>query len=186
MTNNNICSLKKELRAKAKSVRKELDMDGLSSLVCENFKKSDFYKKANEIFVYHSYKDEVSTISLFDDSSKKWSIPYTKGGEMWASRYEEDLLVENKLGIKEISGFAKITDNDIEIIVLPALMVDKNGIRLGYGKGYYDKFLSRLNNPVLKVVFVPEALFVDEIPSELHDEPCDIVVTEKQVYYCKK
>jgi len=69
------------------------------------------------------------------------------------------------------------------VMVLPALAVDKQGGRLGYGKGYYDTFLKSLpdHHALLKVVPVAEILLVDQLPTDPWDIAVDVVVTENQL-----
>ncbi|MCH7401299.1 5-formyltetrahydrofolate cyclo-ligase [Belliella kenyensis] len=69
----------------------------------------------------------------------------------------------------------------IQMVIVPLLVYDKKGNRLGYGKGFYDKFLSSLNQEVLKIgvsFFPPE----EQIESEWHDIPLDICITPKETF----
>jgi 5-formyltetrahydrofolate cyclo-ligase len=61
-------------------------------------------------------------------------------------------------------------------------MADKNGHRLGYGAGFYDRFIPGLNENCLKIVPVPDKLFVDSLPYDHWDIPVNIVITEKNIY----
>lgn len=70
-----------------------------------------------------------------------------------------------------------IAINDVDLIVVPASSVDRTGMRMGWGRGYFDKTLGSMENcpPVYAVVFDNE--LVDEVPQELHDQPVSGVVT---------
>ncbi|NQX11180.1 5-formyltetrahydrofolate cyclo-ligase [Microbacteriaceae bacterium VKM Ac-2855] len=70
-----------------------------------------------------------------------------------------------------------IAINDVDLIIVPAATVDKHGMRMGWGRGYFDKTLGSMEKcpPVYAVVFDSE--FVDLVPSEVHDQPVDGVVT---------
>jgi 5-formyltetrahydrofolate cyclo-ligase len=70
-----------------------------------------------------------------------------------------------------------IAINDVDLILVPAAAIDRNGMRLGWGRGYYDKTLGSMERcpPVYGVVFDSE--FVDEVPSERHDQALDGAIT---------
>ncbi|HEY0249575.1 MAG TPA: 5-formyltetrahydrofolate cyclo-ligase [Gryllotalpicola sp.] len=71
--------------------------------------------------------------------------------------------------------------NDVDVILVPAASVDATGMRLGWGKGYFDKTLGSMGKcpPVFAVLFDDE--LVDEVPRERHDEPVDGVVTPTRI-----
>jgi 5-formyltetrahydrofolate cyclo-ligase len=72
----------------------------------------------------------------------------------------------------------------IDLVLVPGLAFDRQGNRLGYGGGYYDRFLVKVT--ALKIGLVPEALIVDEIPCEPHDIPMDILLTDERTYHPSK
>lgn len=69
----------------------------------------------------------------------------------------------------------------IDLVLVPGLAFDQQGNRLGFGKGYYDRFLEHVS--ALKVGLVPEVLLLDHIPHASHDVRMDIILTEKQTYH---
>jgi 5-formyltetrahydrofolate cyclo-ligase len=74
-----------------------------------------------------------------------------------------------------------IAINDVDLIIVPAASVDRTGMRMGWGRGYFDKTLGSMEKcpPVYAVVFDSE--LVDHVPSEVHDQPVDGVVTPSGV-----
>mgnify|MGYP006107418729 FL=1 len=92
-------------------------------------------------------------------------------------------LSKNKYNIFEPSDGDEIYPIDHEIIIIPTVAVDKNGYRLGYGGGYYDRFLEsvtqRSNRPLL-IGLIYDFQFIDESLNELHDIKLDIVFSEQQ------
>jgi 5,10-methenyltetrahydrofolate synthetase len=70
------------------------------------------------------------------------------------------------------------------ILITPCLAVDCQGIRLGYGGGYYDRFLAQHQNRLLSIACVSNALFIREgaLPRDAHDQPVDVVITEKATW----
>jgi len=92
-------------------------------------------------------------------------------------------LGRNKYNISEPSDGDEINPIDHEIIIIPTVGVDKNGYRLGYGGGYYDRFLEsvkqRSNRPLL-IGLIYDFQFIDDSLNELHDIKLDIVFSEQQ------
>jgi 5-formyltetrahydrofolate cyclo-ligase len=87
------------------------------------------------------------------------------------------------LGVPEAVGelLGPMAINDVDLILVPAASVDAAGMRLGWGKGYFDKMLGSMGKcpPVFAVLFDDE--LVDEVPRERHDEPVDGVVTPSRI-----
>ena len=75
-----------------------------------------------------------------------------------------------------IASFCQMANIVRLLIIVPALAVDKNNYRLGYGKGFYDRFLNDFNR--IKVVCIPKCLTIDTIYPEKHDIPMDLVITD--------
>ena len=94
---------------------------------------------------------------------------------------EKKRLKKNKFGINEPTKFEYLTPN---IIFVPMVGFDKNLNRLGYGKGFYDRTISKLRN--LKKIFVIGLAYdnqmVECIPTENHDEKMDLIITDKKIY----
>jgi 5-formyltetrahydrofolate cyclo-ligase len=90
---------------------------------------------------------------------------------------------ENVYGIPEAVGevLGPIAINDVDLIIVPAAAVDKTGMRMGWGRGYFDKTLGSMEKcpPVYAVLFDGEV--VDEVPRERHDQPVDGVVTPTRI-----
>lgn len=87
------------------------------------------------------------------------------------------------LGVPEAVGelLGPMAINDVDLILVPAASVDASGMRMGWGKGYFDKMLGSMGKcpPVFAVLFDDE--LVDEVPRERHDEPVDGVVTPTRI-----
>ena len=91
--------------------------------------------------------------------------------------------MRNKYGIFEPSDGEEIHPIDHEIIIIPTVGVDKNGYRLGYGGGYYDRFLESVmkrNNRPLLIGLIYDFQFIDDSINESHDIKLDIVFSEQQ------
>ncbi|PZE23376.1 MULTISPECIES: 5-formyltetrahydrofolate cyclo-ligase [unclassified Curtobacterium] len=86
-------------------------------------------------------------------------------------------------GVPEVVGevLSPIAINDVDVILAPAAAVDRAGMRMGWGRGYYDKTLGSMAKrpPVYAVVF--DAEYVDEVPRERHDQPVDGIITPSRI-----
>ena len=96
---------------------------------------------------------------------------------------EESVETEGLFGMPEAVGelLGPIAINDVDLIIVPAASVDESGMRMGWGRGYFDKTLGSMENcpPVYAVIFDNE--FVDEVPREVHDQPVNGVVTPTRI-----
>ena len=137
------------------------------------------FRAANTILLYHSLKDEVDTHAFI----RKWSrekrilLPVVTGDDLELRLYTgpEDLTI-GAYGIEEPTG-ALFTDySAIDLIVVPGVAFDRNGNRLGRGKGYYDRLLPRIPSAYKIGICFPFQL-VDEVPAEPFDIRMDEIIT---------
>lgn len=142
------------------------------------------YKKAKTIAAFYSFDNETDINPLFRDSSKHWYLPRVMGsGDMAFYKYDQSTpMQKNRYGIYEPVGGVELSPDEPDLIFVPALMVDKKGHRLGYGKGYYDRFLSKLTEKSVKVVPIPEELTIEDLPADEFDIPVDFAITGYNIY----
>lgn len=91
----------------------------------------------------------------------------------------EEMLEKNRWGIYEPRGGDPVDADDVDIVIVPALGAGRNGHRIGHGRGYYDLFLAGAS--ALRVGLVYDACLIPAVPVEPHDEPLDIVITEREI-----
>lgn len=173
--------MKNKIRLFAKEHRKKLNTKLLSSKIKENLFNLDEYKNSKNICTYYSFGNEVETESFFYDLTKNWFIPKTCENDLLICPYDKNKLSVDKYGILEpttpnIDSFSKL-----DMIIIPALAADKNGYRIGYGKGYYDRFLNKLTHNPCKVILLYSDLLFDNVYPECHDIKCDYIITEKEI-----
>ena len=179
---------KKELRSyiktKRKSVENKAEKDGL---VAQNLLSLDEIKKADTILCYISLDDEICTdeiVRVLLDSDKSVGAPYCVDNNGNMDFYYitdfDDLRIQS-FGVREpvIEQCKKVTSFDNTIIILPGLCFDSNGNRLGYGKGYYDRFLQI--HSLISVGLCYNSLIVKKVPTDMYDKKADIIVTENDV-----
>lgn len=178
---------KTELRKFAKDFRKTLNIDEVSDKILQIFFNTNIYKNALNIALYYPFGDELVINKILNDKTKNFFLPIiNENDEMFFVKYNSDEeLVKGKYGILEPQSKEKVNPEDFDMIIVPALMADKNGYRLGYGKGYYDKFFFDNDFRKTKIAFVPDGLFIAELPVDNNDIPMDAIITEKGIFNIK-
>ena len=178
---------KKKIRKLAKSNRKNRTLQSISS-INKSIKKHLFsyfdFSRYENILIYLSTSGEVDTWDIIKDlDSNNLYIPYidkiNKTNKLHLTKYN-NTFSRNKYGIFECQG--KIQNPIIYLAILPLLAFDTKGNRIGYGKGYFDTFLSKkeFQNTILVGLCMDSPY--DEWISEPHDIPLDYVVTPNKVY----
>ena len=121
---------------------------------------------------------------------KPWYFPKTTQSELqwfpWTS--SQALPPLGKYGIPEADQAVDISallSNSVALCFTPALAADKHGHRLGYGKGFYDRFFARpdLQGRIVSVVLLHEMQLVDELPADPHDRRVDLCVTNERFLF---
>jgi len=159
-----------------------------NSGILQNILSLKEYKDAQTIMLFYSVGREPDTISLANTAladNKKVTFPFClRKGIMHAHVVNElSELRPAMLGIPAPSEDAPVlSPNELDLIVVPALAYDRAGFRLGYGGGYYDRYLADI--PAFTVGIARERLLLDEVLREPHDIAVKCLVTEKDVYNC--
>ena len=168
---------KQALRTFAKNKRKELDIQSISSILAEALIKTNEYKSAINIMLFYPLKEEINLLSLLNDKTKKFYLPKIDGNDLLCCPYdcEKDKLCISCFKTKEPETEAQ-NKTLIDLTVIPALGCDRNHYRLGYGGGFYDRFLKDFRGN--KIVCLPSQLIFDSVYPEEHDIPVDLIITE--------
>ncbi len=166
---------KTDLRIKAKTIRKGLDIKNISHILCEKIRNSEEFKTAKNVMIFYPLKDEIDLLELLTED-KNFYLPRMNGLSLNVCPYKKgDKLEVKAFGVKE-PRTAAVSAKILDLILVPALMADKNNYRLGYGKGFYDRLITHTDAKT--IVCLPKELIVEEIPTEPHDKKVDIVIVE--------
>ena len=175
---------KKELRKICRTKRRDIkDKEEKSRAIVARILQMPEVMAADKLFLFYPLANEINLLPLVDyanKTGKKIAFPLCedKNGIM-TFRIVNSLseLTEKSFGIKEPSPKAPETQPKNAVIFLPALAIDKKGFRLGYGKGYYDRYLAKYAEfkPFTVGVIYKELLF-EELPHGEYDLPCDEVI----------
>ncbi|MFA5577582.1 MAG: 5-formyltetrahydrofolate cyclo-ligase [Tissierellaceae bacterium] len=187
---------KKDLRNEILRSRTQLtkeEIEKFSKLIEDRLYEMDYYKKANRIMSFVSAASEVHTHQLIKRSisiGKSMLVPFTihEPREMKASELFD--FSELEVGYHNILAPKKefhrfVEPSTIDLILVPGLAFAKNGYRVGYGGGYYDRFLSKIDKGVIKIGLAFDLQIVDQVPVDDFDIPVDLIITEERTIYCK-
>lgn len=182
---------KKDLRKIILNKRNSIDNNTKEEMDRELFNKLinlDLYKEAKNIFIYLSFGSEIDTKPIIDralEEGKEVYIPkvYKINKEMKAIRLNsfED-LEKNFMGILEPKDDSNlIAKENIDLIIVPGAVFDLEGNRIGYGGGYYDRFLSNIKDKRNKIVLAYDLQIVGNIEAEEHDIKVDYIITNSRI-----
>lgn len=118
---------------------------------------------------------DLSPLFMFTDSA----LPRIKGKELEVAKVRHGHLIAHPYGMLEPDQTCEpLQPSQIKTVLIPALLVDRSGRRLGFGGGFYDRFLTQ-NPHCLRVGCVFSWQIVQNLPEEAHDQRLDAIVTEK-------
>lgn len=173
---------KKELRRtirERKRAMTEEEIVSRSEKLGQLFAQSEAYRAAKTIYGYLPYNQEVRTVPMLEQAlrdGKRVAVPKVYGDEM-KFLYLDDLTQVEKgyAGIPEPIADGPVADDDTALVLMPGLAFDPAGHRIGYGGGFYDKFLAaEPNHPTLALCY--EFQMLPELHTEEHDIPVDTVL----------
>ena len=164
---------KQQLRKWAKAFGK-LREDASYKLV-HKLIETDEYKQAKNIMLFYPIKNEVNLLELLQDNSKTFFLPKVDGQKLLCCEYKNgDILCESCFKTLEPTS-KPIDKNIIDLVIVPALCCDKNNFRLGYGGGFYDRFLADYKGKT--VVCLPKELVIDTIYPDEFDIAVENIIT---------
>ena len=165
---------KSDLRKKAKCIRKSLSIAEKSKIAIEKIRENTFYIPAKNVLIYYPLRYELNLLALLDDE-KNFYLPRVCGENLKICPFKKgDKLVTSSFNICEPCSNS-INPRNLDLVVIPALMADKSGFRLGYGGGFYDRFLVE-NKTVKTILPIAKELIVEELPHEEFDIKIDEII----------
>lgn len=177
---------KSELRNIYKSKRKQLSsvgVDKISLQIFDHLKNMKIWENQTfHVFMPIPHQHEVNTLPIINHLfaiGKNVVVPKVSDGKMLSCFIERNTAFESgKFGVPEPTSYQLIEAKEIDVIIIPMIICDKKGNRLGYGGGYYDRFLPECRSDIVKIginFFEP----IDEIPEILAtDVPMDYCVSD--------
>ena len=178
--------MKKELRKRFINERNNLDMqyrEYASKKIIETVEKLESYKKANKIFVYVNFGSEIETIRFIESSLRQGKEVYVpkivlKNMELVKITKTSELK-PGHFGVLEPEG-SDFYEGEVDLVITPSVAFAIDGYRIGYGKGYYDKYFSK-NKYKTSVGLSYEKLLQESVPHFDYDVAVDMMVTEERI-----
>lgn len=174
---------KSEIRRLIKA-RKLLLTDTEKRIAAENvfcqLEQTEAFIHAENILIYHSLPDELTTIEFIDRWSfrKRLYLPRVNGTDLEILPYDKSRLEAGAFNIKEPSGDCTADINVIDLIIVPAIAFDCHGNRVGRGKGFYDRLLSGCS--ILKIGIGYDFQLIEDIDAESHDVKVNMIITDRR------
>lgn len=150
-------ALRKEIREKKRAMTEE-QISGVSAELMRLFLASDLYRQAKSVYGYLPYNQEVRTVPILEQAiqdGKRVAVPKVYGDEMKFIWMDDFSAVSTGFaGIPEPTADGPVADDPTALVLMPGLAFDPQGHRIGYGGGFYDKFLaSEPEHPTLALCY---------------------------------
>ena len=180
---------KKNFRKDSIEIRAGIsEKDLKSQAVYSNLLLCRYYIEADKVFIYASSENEVCTNEICkhaEENGKRTAFPVCtdKNGNMEFYFESRSNLKKGMYGISEpdTDSAEKAFFDEKTLCIVPGVAFDKNGGRVGYGKGYYDRFLSNFTGKSIGLCF--EECFFKAVPTDKHDKNVNCVITDKKIYF---
>lgn len=186
---------KKELRKVMIKNRDSLTLDerkAKDNLILKNLFESDIYKRSTNIFTFINYGSEVKTkdfINMALEQGKNIFVPKTikETRNMKAIKINSlNNLKADNWGILEPETLeGEICKENLDLIIVPGVVFDGNGNRIGYGGGYYDRYFDDYKLKAKKIALAYDIQVIESVKAEKHDIRVDFIITEKKVIIIK-
>ena len=173
---------KKELRRCIREKKRAMTAEEIeikSARLGELFAQSELYRQAKTIYGYMPYNQEVRTVPMLERAirdGKRVAVPKCYGDEM-RFLYLDDLnaVEPGYAGIPEPVADEPVADDETALVLMPGMAFDPQGHRIGYGGGFYDKFLAKEpNHPTLALCY--DFQMLEHLETEEFDIPVDCVL----------
>ena len=175
--------LRREMKRRRAGADDRAERDGK---IAEYFLGLPQVARSERIFIYYSFGQEADTHAIVDEllrRGKEVYLPRVEGQEMVFVRYKGQALKKSRYGIEEPEG--ERTQARADAVVLPMLAADGKLHRLGYGGGYYDRFLPQAEGAV-KIGICYDFQRTEKEFAESHDIPADVLVTDRGIITGKR
>jgi 5-formyltetrahydrofolate cyclo-ligase len=184
---------KEDIRKEMLKTRNSITKDSVfinSKKILEQLLTVEEFVKSKCVSIYLSFGNEVDTFLIVEwlkQNNKSVVVPYTEKNEIsltpvYIEDIDEDTVV-SPFGYPEpiIGRVKKAKLEDVDFVIVPGLAFDDCKNRIGYGKGYYDQYLSGFNPEIKFAGLAYDFQLLDSIPTEQHDIRLDMIITEKRV-----
>ena len=142
-------------------------------------------RAAHTVLLFYSFGSEVETSAMADRvhaEGKRLLLPYLEEERMEAGEVlPEDELIPSTYGPREPARRVAVDPAEVDVVIAPGLAFDREGYRLGYGGGHYDRYLHRMGSGAVRIGIGFAGQVVERVPREAGDERLDLIVTDAGV-----
>ena len=184
---------KEQIRKRIIQIRNQMTSEEVahkSSLIAQKVLKTPEYEEADNILLYADYRHEVMTREIFDDAVlRKKKVFFPKSNDDGTMNFYQVVSVKQlESGYKGIKEpvvderyLYRFLRNEDTLIIVPGVGFDTKGYRVGYGKGFYDRFLQD-KRQVTAIGLCFSNQVIEEIPHDVYDIRMDKIITEEIQY----
>ena len=162
----------------------------LSLRIQQRLLAAECFSRAEILALYSPINNEVRTeqlLAVARSQGKQVCYPRVIGDSLqFVVIRSLTELQTGAFGVAEPTGDCLLESRQIDLLVVPGVAFDRDGFRLGYGKGFYDRELSRMTRSTVSVGLCYDFQLCDSLPVEEHDQQLDYVATETQLIPCHK
>lgn len=182
-----------ELRRRFREIRKAAKRNIHSEAnICDNILKSDIYLNCDTAYLYAFSGDEADIDRVIADAlekNKKVALPLCTDSEGHMEFYFITDFSDLESGMYSIreprkDRCVKAESSSRDVCFVPGICFDKYGYRIGYGKGYYDRFLEGFDGLTVGVCF--EECLCEALPCDINDKKVNYLITDKKIYVSSK
>ena len=174
-------SSKQDLRAAVRQRKKAMTLEDIASrseLLCQKVLQSKAYLSAATVYGYLPFNQEVDLLPLLRQAmadSKQVALPKCRGTEMrFILMSDLSRVRRSAIGAPEPLDDSPVASDPAALVIVPGVVFDRQGHRIGYGGGYYDRFLAtEPNHPTIALCYSFQ--LTDHLETESHDIPVDTV-----------
>ena len=175
-------ALRREIGAKKRALS-AAEIEARSAILADKLYATGQYRQARSLYAYLSFNQEVRTSPIIQRAwadGKRVAVPKVMGSEMvfiWIDSFE-GLAPQGAYNITEPIADGPVANDKAALILMPGLAFDPEGRRVGYGGGYYDRFLEKEpNHPLVALCYDFQQL--PHLDTDPHDVPVDLVITDR-------
>lgn len=184
-------TLKAKMRQRTWSERDSMSIAAIrtkSDRIQDKFITLKEFGRSKVLANYYPFGSEVRTFRITEmgiENNKVIALPKINGRFMdFYQITPTTIFYTNKFGIKEpVVHMSEPVSKDLDLVVVPGLAFDTTGYRIGYGYGYYDRFLADRRKSIICVGLAYDSQLVQQVPHLNHDTRLDILLTEKRILY---
>jgi 5-formyltetrahydrofolate cyclo-ligase len=183
---------KAALRARMRAVRRAIPPEErapLAGLIEARLIDLPAVRRARTVLLFYSFGSEVSTAGIARrllDRGQRVLLPFLEETIMEAAELRADQPpVATAYGPKEPPERVPVDPAQVDVIVTPGLGFDRAGYRIGYGGGYYDRYLARLGPHATRIGIAFDAQVLEAVPYGERDERLDFIVTDRETIDCR-